>query len=432
MKLRKPLAIDLFCGAGGMSEGIIQAGFHIIYSNEINKDAALTYLNRHEQLGLIHGKNTWLDIDDIRNLSGRDILKIINELSIINKKNVEIDAIFGGPPCQGFSRAGKQQTNDIRNTLFQEYLRIISEVNPKYIVFENVLGINDVKFKNYKSTFDKQVYKSKTALYIIENELKKIGYNSKKEVLNAVNFGVPQNRQRLIIMGYRNDCMEPDFPKGNKSYITLDEAVGDLFGNKDISKYGIESINGRTPSCITNKPIKRDKIFNNEKTCHNKYIKERFGLLNNGESILQLKRRIIKEGIDLSKCENLLKYVSKKINKSKSETIKMFNNKEITDDEIEVLLTKKTSRIKLSPNKPSSTVMTLPDDIISPYENRIFSVRELARIQSFDDSFIFYGKRTTGSHLRKMEVPQYSQVGNAVPPLLAKAIAKEIIKAINN
>lgn len=431
MNLDRPLAIDLFCGAGGMSEGIIQAGFHIIYSNEINKDAALTYKNRHKQLGLIQGENTWLDVDDIRNLSGQKILKTISELSVINQEEVEIDAIFGGPPCQGFSRAGKQQTNDIRNTLFQEYLRIVSEIKPKYIVFENVLGINDVKFKNYRSPFDKKLYRSKTALEIIEKELNKIGYKSKKKVLNAVDFGVPQNRQRLIIIGYRRDCEEPNFPVENKAYITLDEALGDLFGSKNISKYQYEAINGRTPSYITNKAVKGEQIFNNEKTTHNKYIKERFELLNTGESILQLKRRILQVGIDLSEYEHLLKYISKKMNKPTLEIIKIFKSKEVTEEDVDILLTKKTSRVKLSLDKPSNTVMTLPDDIISPYENRIFSVRELARLQSFDDSFVFYGKRTTGSHLRKQEVPQYSQVGNAVPPLLAKAIAEEIIAVIN-
>ncbi len=431
MILKKPLAIDLFCGAGGMSEGIIQAGFHIIYSNEINKDASRTYENRHAQLGLIQGVNTWLDVEDIRNISGKEILNKISKLDVINGEFFEIDAIFGGPPCQGFSRAGKQKTNDIRNTLFQDYLRIISEVKPKYIVFENVLGIKDVKFKNYRSTFDKEVYQSKTALEIIENELIKIGYNSKNKVLNAVDFGVPQNRQRLIIIGYRNGCKEPNFPEGNKEYITLNKAVMNLSENKNISAYEYDSINGRTPSYITNKPIKSDKVYNNEKTKHKKYIEERFGLLNNGESILQLKRRIINNGIDLSGCNNLVNYICKRVNKSKKEIIRIFKNKEMTNEEINILLTKKVSRLKLHPDKPSITVMTLPDDIINPYENRIFSVRELARLQSFDDSFVFYGKRTTGAHLRKHDVPQYSQVGNAVPPLLAKEIAKEIITCIN-
>ncbi|WP_261775502.1 DNA cytosine methyltransferase [Clostridium botulinum] len=430
MKIIRPLAIDLFCGAGGMSEGIMQAGFHIVYSNEINADAALTYSKRHEQLGLIQGKNTYLEVNDVRYISGHNILKNIENLSDVNCKN-GIEAIFGGPPCQGFSRAGKQETNDIRNTLFQDYLRIISEIKPKYIVFENVLGIQDVKFINYVSLFDKELYKSKTALYIIENELRKINYISKINILNASDYGVPQNRNRLIIIGYRSDCVEPYFPSKHGGIVTLEDAISDLSGNKKKSKYQKESIHGRTLSLKTGMPILCKKLFNNEKTNHKKYIEERFCLLNVGETISQLKKRIYSEGIDIGMYKNLLNYACTKINKTEKETIDIFKNRTFSENELNILLTKKNSRIKLNPKKPSSTIMTLPDDIISPYDNRIFSVRELARLQSFDDSFKFYGKRTTGTHMRKHEVPQYSQVGNAIPPLLAKAIAEEILIAIN-
>lgn len=432
MDKNKPLAIDLFCGAGGMSEGVIQAGFHIVYSNEINKDAALTYFNRHKQLGLIQGKNTYLEVDDIKNISGKNILKKVKKLECFKGKKIDIEAVFGGPPCQGFSRAGKQQTNDIRNTLFQEYLRIIAEVRPKYLVFENVLGIQDVRFKNYRSLFDNKLYKSKTALEIIEKELKKIGYFSKIKILNAADYGVPQNRKRLIIMGYRSDCIEPKFPKEYNKIVTVEEAIDDLVKDEGYSQYQEESINGRTPSFIDGKPIKSNILLNNERTNHKKYIEERFSLLNIGETNSQLKKRIYRYGIDISKYKNLVEYISNKTNRAKEDTINVFKNRTFVENELDILLTKKNSRVKLNPHKPSTTVMTLPDDIISPYEDRIFSVRELARLQSFDDSFEFLGKRTTGAHMRRQEVPQYSQVGNAVPPLLAKSIAKEIMKAINN
>ena len=174
----KPIAIDLFCGAGGMSEGILQAGFHIIFSNEISKDASETYRKRHEQLGLVQGENTWLEVGDIKNITGTYIKRIISELKDFEEnKNIEIDAVFGGPPCQGFSRAGKQEENDNRNLLFKEYLRVINEIKPKYLVFENVPGIIDIKFKSFVSDFDNEIYKNKNAIDIIENELKKVEYN---------------------------------------------------------------------------------------------------------------------------------------------------------------------------------------------------------------------------------------------------------------
>ena len=115
---------------------------------------------------------------------------------------------------------------------------------------------------------------------------------------------------------------------------------------------------------------------------------------------------------------------------SAENVIALFKDGDVSRENADILLTKKNIRTKLDRTRPSATVMTIADDYISPFEPRIFTVRELARIQSFDDSFEFLGKRTTGGLRRRVEVPQYSQVGNAVPPLLAKAVATEIIKVL--
>ena len=149
----KPIAIDLFCGAGGMSEGILQAGFHIIFSNEISKDASETYRKRHEQLGLVQGENTWLEVGDIKNITGTYIKRIISELKDFEEnKNIEIDAVFGGPPCQGFSQKGKRKImDDPRNYLFKYFFEVVSVVRPKYFVLENVPNIltaNNGHFKD--------------------------------------------------------------------------------------------------------------------------------------------------------------------------------------------------------------------------------------------------------------------------------------------
>ena len=132
-------AIDLFCGAGGCSEGLIQAGFHILFSSDISDMVEVTYKHRHEQLGLIQGKNTWFERSDIKNLTGKIIEDRIAALEIFKDKTVpEIDLMIGGPSCQGFSRAGRRDKSDPRNMLFGEYVRVINEVRPKYIVLENV------------------------------------------------------------------------------------------------------------------------------------------------------------------------------------------------------------------------------------------------------------------------------------------------------
>lgn len=145
-----PYAIDLFCGAGGCSEGLIQAGFHILFSSDISDMVELTYTHRHEQLGLIQGKNTWFERADIRNLTGDIIRDRISSLEIFKGKKIpEIDVIFGGPSCQGFSRAGRRDKSDPRNMLFGEYVRVINEIKPRYIVLENVEGFMDMQFLGY-------------------------------------------------------------------------------------------------------------------------------------------------------------------------------------------------------------------------------------------------------------------------------------------
>lgn len=127
-----PYAIDLFCGAGGCSEGLIQSGFHILFSSDISEMAGKTYMNRHEQLGLIQGENTWFEQSDIRELKGKEIENYISKLEFFkNKKLPKIDLVMGGPSCQGFSRAGKRDKSDPRNMLFGEYVRIVSEIKPK-------------------------------------------------------------------------------------------------------------------------------------------------------------------------------------------------------------------------------------------------------------------------------------------------------------
>ena len=180
-------AVDLFCGAGGCSEGLIQAGFHILFSSDISDMVELTYVNRHKQLGLIQGKNTWFERSDIKNLTGETISRRISELDIFkNKKVPEIDLMIGGPSCQGFSRAGRRDKSDPRNMLFGEYVRVISEVRPKYIVLENVEGFVDMQFMGYKGITGIEYPDGSVTPEILTNELNEIGYNTlEPKILNA-------------------------------------------------------------------------------------------------------------------------------------------------------------------------------------------------------------------------------------------------------
>ena len=219
--------------------------------------------------------------------------------------------------------------------------------------------------------------------------------------------------------------------------MSLLDAIGDLITdsrkrhavNPTHTKYQQDSINGRTPG-VDGKPIPSKKLLNTELSRQTDVVRERFELFAPGESGSNLKKRIMEQGIDISEKPALINLCCEKTNLSPEEIVSIFKQPGACKELVEILLTKKNIRQRWDPNQPSATIVTIADDYISPWEPRTFSVREMARCQSFDDSFEFLGKRTTGGLLRRKEVPQYTQVGNAVPPLLAKAVALEIKKVL--
>lgn len=451
-----PYAIDLFCGAGGCSEGLIQAGFDILFSSDISDMVEATYRHRHEQLGLIQGYNTWFERADIRDLTGNIIKKRICELEWFHNGEREaptdIDLVIGGPSCQGFSRAGRRDKSDPRNMLFGEYVRVINQIRPKYVVLENVEGFMDMQFIGYKGLDlcdEKGNVIEAGPIYpdgavtpdLLTSELNRIGYHTlSPRILNAADYGVPQRRNRVIFIAYRDGEEMPGYPEPTtvNRHLSIRDAIGDLIVDPSIKRrinhrrrqYQLESANGRTPA-RDGHPIPGSKRPKNmELPCVSEVVKERFGLFNQGESGANLKKRIKEQGIDLSGKTNLLELCSKEFEMPAEQVIELFRTSNATDEQIDTLLTKKNIRQRWDESQPAATIVSIPDDYISPWEDRTFSVREMARCQSFDDSFEFLGKRTTGGMLRRVEVPQYTQVGNAVPPLLARAIALEILRHI--
>ncbi|MDD6071983.1 MAG: DNA cytosine methyltransferase, partial [Clostridiales bacterium] len=263
----------------------------------------------------------------------------------------------------------------------------------------------------------------------------------KPRILNAADYGVPQRRNRVIFIGYREDMVAPSYPEPTtkpENHLTLLDAIGDLItdtkirkkNNGELRQYQIDCINGRTPDINGNPVPAPKKVLNNELPRSSDLVAERFSLFKQGETGTMLKKRVQEKGIDITNKPALIALCSEKLAKTEQEIISLFKNKKASISEIEILLTKKNIRQRFDPNQPSATIVSIADDYISPWEPRTFSVREMARCQSFDDSFEFMGKRTTGGLRRRVEVPQYTQVGNAVPPLLAKAIALEIIKVL--
>lgn len=384
--------LDLFSGAGGMAEGFLQAGFSIPFASDKSQQAELTYTNRHKQLGI----ETKYYCGDVSELSKPETLK-----SFLGKSIKEIDVVCGGPPCQGFSLAGQRNPLDKRNQLVQSYIKILSQVKPRYFVMENVLGILSAKFVDYQGI--KLGYVNKSVVDVLKSEFDEIGYPDVQiKLLDASDYGVPQKRQRVIFLGtradVRNKLIHPtpnDLPK-----VSAKDAIDDLsniqngstlaeYNQKALTEYQKQSRAGRTPT--SNNSMQNTKLHNHQTSKHSQLVTERFSKLNNGENIKNMLARLDNE------------------------------------DALR-LATKKQNCRKIVANEPSPTVLTLPDDLVHFSQNRILTVREMARLQSFDDSFEFLGKRTTGGDRRKLETPQYTLVGNAVPPLLAKAIAEEIMK----
>lgn len=441
-----PYAIDLFCGAGGCSEGLIQAGFHILFSSDISDMVELTYCHRHEQLGLIQGDNTWFERADIKDLNGADVWEKIRELRMFTSGEKEIpetiDLIIGGPSCQGFSRAGRRDKNDPRNMLFGEYVRVINELQPRYIVLENVEGFMDMQFNGYKGITGIIYPDGSVTPDILRSELAEIHYNTlEPQILNAADYGVPQRRNRAIFIGYKEGEKAPSYPDPiirAEEHLTLKDAIGDLITdvgkrrrvNRRRSQYQIDSRNGRTPRIDGTFVPVRGALTCTELSNITDVVAERFSLFQQGETGAKLKKRVMEQGIDISDKPALLNLCCDRFGMDAEEVIQLFINRLATTEQIEVLLTKKNIRQRFDENSPSATVVSIADDYISPWENRTFSVREMARCQSFDDSFEFLGKRTTGGLRRRVEVPQYTQVGNAVPPLLAKAIAEQIMNCL--
>lgn len=391
MKGKKYNFIDLFAGCGGLSEGFYKQGYNALLHLEIDEAACKTLSTRmrHYKYSEEEIKNAVM-CDDIT----RDGL--IDDMTARIKEPVDI--IIGGPPCQAFSTVGRAQSpdgmnNDPRNYLFENYLEILNTFMPKLFIFENVKGLLTAKPKGVK-IFDK----------IIEEMSKtyKIVSNPNVILLNAANYGVPQIRERVILIGVRKDIdLDPldvynsikktHSVDGKKKYVTVREAICDLpklqpgEGNNEVS-----FVTSADNDFINKIKSKDGVLYNHVARNHNDTDRERYRILS--EHNWQLK--------DLQEVRPDLVHHDPK----------HFGNR-YTVQEYD-----KPGKTVVAHLYKDGNLFIHPD----PEQGRTFTVREAARIQSFPDDFVFEGSRTD----------QYKQVGNAVPPLMAEAFAKAIKKIL--
>ncbi len=350
---KKPKVIDLFAGVGGLSLGFQKQGFNVVLANEYDKYIAKAYEKNHPNTHVIVGDITQLDL----------------EKTFGQYKN-QIDVIIGGPPCQGFSQKGKRKTIlDDRNFLFQYYVAVVKLVHPKYFVMENVPNILTTEHGYFRKEI-KKLFNS-------------LGYSLNMSVVNAADYGVPQNRKRAIILGKMSDSA-PCLPKGQKCKVTIWDAISDLaYLNSGEGEEKQKYINAPQSQYQKTLRGKASILYNHVATKHSVLAVKKMSLIpeNAGKEVLP------KE------------YLTKSIY---SGTWTRMRKEEVS--------TTITTRF----DTPSSGKFT------HPFLNRAITVREAARIQSFPDDFCFIGPK----------VSQMKQVGNAVPPLLASMIAKTIMDDI--
>lgn len=349
----KPKIIDLFAGVGGLSLGFEQCGFEVVLANEYDESIANAYSKNHKTTKMIIGDITTLDL----------------ELCFGQYRN-KVDVIVGGPPCQGFSQKGQRKTiHDERNFLFKYYVKVVELVKPKYFVMENVPNLLSAE----KGFFKKE----------ISDLFQSLGYTLAMDILNASDYGVPQNRRRAVIIGKLGN-VALNLPKAQNKKVYIWDAISDLAflnsgeGNEK-QKYLHE------PLSDYQKEMRKDSkfLYNHVATKHSSIALERLFLIppNSGKEALPEK------------------HLTKSIYSGTWTRMRK--------DEISATITTRF-------DTPSSGKFT------HPFLNRAITVREAARIQSFPDNFIFVGNK--GSQMK--------QVGNAVPPLLASAIAKVIMNDI--
>lgn len=393
--------IDIFAGCGGLSLGFYNVGWKAVFAIEKSPFAFSTL--KHN---LIDNKRhfEWVEWLEVKENDIKNILK--SHKQDLEKLQGTIDLVVGGPPCQGFSFAGKREKSDERNHLVYSYIDFIKIVQPKALFFENVRGFS-FPFKDDKET-ENLAYSE-----IVLEELESLGYKAKPKLIDFGDFGVPQRRKRFIIVGFKE--------KEPQTFFDLLESKKDEFlKNKNLSadtkiEDAISDLlqsNGQKPSPDT--PSFFAGTYTTAKTNLQKYLRN-----GNGDS---------------SKVVD-----SHRFTKHQPETIEIFKKllKEATRDvkivgkEKEKFGLKKRGVTVMDAKTKSPTLTTHPDDYIHYSEPRILTVREYARLQTFPDWFEFKEKYTTGGKLRRFEVPRYTQVGNAIPPLFAELVAivlKEILE----
>ena len=343
----KKTAVELFSGAGGLGLGLTQAGFEIVLANDNDKNCADSFKKNH--------KNTHFLRKDIRTIDFK------KEIASLGRP---IDLVSGGPPCQGFSTIGSKNKRDPRNGLFYQFIRAVGEINPKYVLFENVSGF----CRLYKGIAHKTLL----------SKLHSLGYDTCSGLLDASDFGLPQKRTRFAALAWKRSLSPLSLPRSKKflKRYSLMDAISDLpelRAGESINRYKYHPLNDYQKTMRGGKKILTEHNAGN----HGEKMKKILGLIPKGGSIE-----------DIPVCLRPKKFF-------------------------------KNTYARLFPHLPSPTITRnfgTPSSsrCVHPFQPRALSTREGARLQGFPDSYQFLGTKTAKN----------LQVGNAVPPILGKVLGE--------
>lgn len=408
--------IDLFAGCGGLSLGLIKSGWQGVFAVEKHPVAFETL---HRNLIREKSKNfawpSWLP--KTAHTCESVLENFSDQLAQLRGK---IDLMVGGPPCQGFSMAGKRNPVDPRNKMSEQYLALVGIVMPKFIVIENVAGF-DIEFGGEEGALLTRGKQKKSYASFISDRLKKMGYTVSSGIINCADFGVPQNRKRFFIF-----CeLQNDKNKKENLFTKFIATRAEFLLNKGLP----------IDKSVTSGEAISDLETNNEilLPCADSIIKGYLEIDYKHHKSTSAYQKLMREGMG-SAAPN-----SGRLPNHKTQTIDRFKKIQricrpgisISNKEMELVGTKKHAITVLDRDFPSPTVTTLPDDILHYSEPRILTARENARLQSFPDWYSFYGNYTTGGKRRKFDCPRYTQIGNAVPPLISEAIGNFLASRIS-
>lgn len=403
-KSNKPTYIDLFAGCGGLSLGLHNAGWKGLFAIEKSPDAFRTL---EHNLILKKKHFNWPNWLPRKNLDINYVLK--RYPSYLIKLRNHVDLVVGGPPCQGFSTAGRRQEDDVRNGLINSYLKFISYVRPKVLFFENVRGFT-LEFKKNKS---KGLAYSE---YVLDT-LRSLGYEVEGQMVDFSKFGIPQKRTRFILVGVRRDVSSKPI-LGAMQFFDLinDHRVSFLQAknlplNPTVGNAISDLLKGHGLIGTPDRKLFMSGVYSRPKSRYQAYLRRGNGKNPDSHSFANHSLKV----------ERRFKYIIRY----------HAPNRKLNSQLRKKLSISKHTVFLLSAQDKAPTITTLPDDYVHYSEPRILTVREYARIQSFPDWYEFKGKYTTGGNLRKKEVPRYTQIGNAIPPLFGEqcgAMLKKIIK----